>query len=429
MIFDRLTENEKVYWLNYLTKMEAFYQRRVDKNSKPIAIGKSPRKQYLLYEANLFHKNVYHQIKTDLYPHVSKTALTTPEILDYSYDGANAFSFGYLIRDWSPNSEYNQYRIIHDFLEGRLKELGIQPEKRALFLGCGTGRYAVDLAHRYEQVDAFDASLFMIWSINYLKQVQQWEVLEPVQKNCRKIEDTVRRAQLEMTPEQVSTIQSKVNFFVAEASNIPLDAEQVNHIYSIYFTDVLPLKVLFEELNRLLAAEGLFVHFGPLEYFFDDEDEMLSAEEVRLFFEAQSYTILADEFLPTRHLFNPKSMRYRVYDNWFFIAQKGAVSSTPVLQLSDVLCLNNGLKLEAQPTIDAGKCTAIHYAASLGEKSYHLPEIIYELLLQMDANKSLEQLLQDFELVDLVEEDKQQLLAILQELVDGKFIKITHTSN
>ncbi|BDS13642.1 class I SAM-dependent methyltransferase [Aureispira anguillae] len=423
MVFDNLTDDEKAYWLNYLVRMEGLHGQTVpQKEHLAIDNGISARRIALIEEANLFYKNIYTKIKDELYPLVAKETLLTKEVQSFSYESATPFSFGYLIRDWGHNSTYDQYGIIHSFLEEKLQAMNVSAAPSALFLGCGTGRYAVDLAYRYNQVDAFDASLFMIWSINHLKKVRTWEVVQKVLRNCRTIEDTIQRVTLKMTEEQVRTIDEKVNFFIAQASNIPLDQGAINHIYSIYFTDVLPLNVLFGELDRLLAANGLFIHFGPLEYFFNTELEMLSAEEVALFFQKKGYRILANEFLATRHLFNPNSMRYRMYDNWFFVAQKGDAQAR--LTLSDVLVVNNAVELRVTRRAKDGKCMEASYAASFHQKAYDLPEIIYELMLKIDGKTTLEQILWQLEISDIIEEEKEQLLAILQELLESNFIAL-----
>ena len=44
------------------------------------------------------------------------------------------------------------------------------------------------------------------------------------------------------------------------------------------FTDVLPLSVLLKEVKRLLMPGGVFVHFWPLDYHFDDIDERRALE-------------------------------------------------------------------------------------------------------------------------------------------------------
>ena len=176
-------------------------------------------------------------------------------------------------------------------------------------------------------------------------------------------------------------------------------------------------------MNNLLVEEGLFIHFGPLEYFFDAEESMLSAEEVRLFFEAEGYQILTDEFLPTKHLPRENSMRHRVYDNWFFIAQKSTVETSAPLTLETILCLHNQADLSSTSQIEDGACIGVTYEAILGVQSYELPAIIYELLGQVNGERSIQQLLEVLELTDIDPADQERLLQILQELAMANIVQ------
>lgn len=424
MIFEYLKDQEKIYWLNYVAKIAELHQEKINALSNvSIHSGMHPKRMLLLKEVNTFYKSICVKIQEELYDLVPKELLLTKGTLSFSYKKINLYFLGYLIRDWSSNQIYNQRTIIIAFIEEKLKSIGVKEENKALFFGCGTGRYAVDLAYRYDQVEAFDASVFMLWSIKHLQRMKTWDVLEKVDRNCRKMEDTVQRFSLEMTKEQATIINEKVNFFWADAANVPLPDNSINHIYSIYFTDVLPLTVLFEEANRLLMDKGLFIHFGPLEYFFDTEHEMLSAEEVRLFFEEKGYRILSEAFLETRHLYIPNKMRYRVYDNWFFVAQKIKTPLPNRISVKDVLCLNNAVEIEAKVVVEQGECSPQIYSASLGDQSYNLPAIVYELLLNINGTATIEDLFEKLNLENVLKEDKEQLLSILQELLTEGFIR------
>ena len=85
------------------------------------------------------------------------------------------------------------------------------------------------------------------------------------------------------------------------------------------------LKLWFGEIDRVLTDNGLFIHFGPLDYFFGDIREMLTAEEFRQFFEAKGYRTLVDRVVEAPHLDDPNSNSLKGYRNWFFIAQKQTV--------------------------------------------------------------------------------------------------------
>lgn len=426
MVFDNLSDNEKVYWLNYLLRMEALHADLIHQlDSKALASGMDPRRCDLLKKGNLFQQHFYAKIKEDLYPLVSKKAMTNIDSLQFNYDKLSTFSFGYLVRDWGTDERIKEQKIIAQTIEQKLHVLGLDaPQNKALFWGCGTGRYAVDVAHRYTQVEAFDASVLMIWCIEYLQKVGQWDIVRKVELNCRKIEDTLQAVRLEMSPEQVKTIESKVHFFVANAVDVPLEDCSINHLYSIYFTDVLPLDQLYAEIDRLLVEDGLFIHFGPLEYFFHTEKDMLTVEEIKLFFIKKGYHILVDEFIETTYAFNPNSMRHKVYDNWFFIAQKPIQTKPSLLCATAILTLNDRIVLEAKAMLEEGKYIKNAYAVSLMEQSYQLPEIVYELLLALNGRLTLEEVFEQLDLGEIEAEDKEQLMAILQELLDKQIIQL-----
>jgi len=71
---------------------------------------------------------------------------------------AEAQSFDRVADDYHRLGELNRIELSGPWLEGLLPAAG----RRALDLGCGTGRHAVLLAERFEQVDAIDLSGPMI---------------------------------------------------------------------------------------------------------------------------------------------------------------------------------------------------------------------------------------------------------------------------
>jgi hypothetical protein len=425
MVFDALPDAEKVYWLNYLIRMEARYAKKVRRLERGSSPAMHERRRALLQEGNAFCQQFYAQIKEQLYPLVSKEALLDIEVLQYNYDSISPFSLGYLSRDWSEAQDHAEQQRIAEVIEQRLAELErLEGQETALFLGCGMGRYAVDLAPHYQRVEAFDASVVMIWCIEQLQRLDRWELLLKHEKNCRRIEETVERVEVAMTPAQKALIQEKIHFFVANANAVPLEAQSVDHLYSIYFTDVLPLARLYASVDRLLSGEGLFIHFGPLEYFFNNEKQMLTAEEVRLFFEAKGYRILTDEFMPSKHLSSAYSMRHRVYDNWFFIAQKPPATAWRTLTWQDALALSSGVQLSADAVVEDGRVVAVQHSIQRGATSYDLPEVIYELLGQVDGKTTLQALFEVLGLQEAHKDDQAQIFAILQELLDKGVLKV-----
>lgn len=416
MVFHSLPDSEKVYWLHYLLRMEARHNQQANRLTQGVSPTMHPQRVALLQEAHRFYAHFYGQIKEALLPLVSKEALLHPDVLSYNYDNISPFSIGYLGRDWGQGEDHEAQQAVSQLIAAELDQHG-QAAETALFLGCGLGRYAVDFAPRYQRVEAFDASALMIWCIEQLRQVDTWDLLLKATRNCRRIEDTVLRQTVRMSLKQKALIEERIHFFVANAKQIPLPDQSMQHIFSIYFTDVLPLTELYEQLERLLLPEGLFIHFGPLEYFFDDERAMLTAEEIRLFFEAQGYTILTDRFLSSKHLVNTNSMRHRIYDNWFFIAQRPKASAQPTMHLQRVLSLMPNSQLSTKVLHEEGQTKGFHHQIRRNNTEYQLPEMVYQILLLLDARTPLVVILKTLDFEQLHPDDEAQLLTILQELL------------
>jgi cyclopropane fatty-acyl-phospholipid synthase-like methyltransferase len=423
MPYRYLSKTEKLAWLNHISKLENMFENMyndIDFNSAIVEEGKL--RLSLLKEANLFYKNFYKTIKNELLSLLDKNdvlcIIRHPEL----GDSLSPFTFRYLIRDWGTNKGYDQRVIISSFIQEKLKALKVLPSHNALFIGCGNGRYAVDLAEHYDKVDAFDNSLPMIWSIFNLIKLKKWTVLHKIQKNCRVVGDTIHKEDLKINDEQIELINSKINFFVGDMKTLKLNEESVDHIYSIYFTDVLPLKLLFKQIDRFLNKNGLFIHFGPLDYFFTNENEMMTTQEIKTFFIEMDYEVIADEFFSTRHLFVEKSISHQVYDNWFFIARKGS-KKTKSLDLGSKLVLNQNAELISRSIVNNEQVTK-EFSVTWNEISYELPKILYCILEELNPKLDLLGVLKQLELNDLEKADLDSIIEILTKLYESNIVKV-----
>lgn len=113
----------------------------------------------------------------------------------------------------------------------------------------------------------------------------------------------------------------KISYFVSDAANLPLKTGSLSVYISVYFTDVVALKLLLPEIKRVLVDGGIFIHIGPLEYFFKNASEMLSADEIKHFFESEGFVTLEEDSLVSTHLKSSVSMLSRNYSNWVFVAK------------------------------------------------------------------------------------------------------------
>lgn len=414
-LFTTLDTENKLFWFHYLDWMQSLHEKQVVVTNEGTSEWARCRKerQQLISTANTFYSSYYATIKEELLSWLSESEKAL--LAEEPGSGTNevgSHNTQYLSRDWAKNPDYDQVALIVNRIMERLTELGIGTASRAFFPGCGSGRYAVEFGERYEQVLACDYSFPMIWSILHLHENRNWEIFHKNARNCRRVTDTLESYQLEMTDQQADLMEQKIRFFVADALKNGLESHSVDHLYSIYFTDVLPLRIWFQEVDRLLVENGLYIHFGPLEYFFSNENEMYSAEEIRLSFQAHGYTILVDEFMETRHLFTTGSMVHRVYDNWFFIAQKPIRKPiTPDVQIQ----LHEDAEMNS---------TGELYTLTFHDRDFTLPSVVFDLLQIFRVPKTLHFALKQMDLENLDKESETQLLAILQELADSNTLII-----
>ena len=70
-------------------------------------------------------------------------------------------------------------------------------------------------------------------------------------------------------------------------------------IISIYFTDVMPIENYINEIQRVLKKDGLFIHFGPLDYHFEKIEQRHSLQSLINIFKKNKF-----------HLVNPVAYHY-----------------------------------------------------------------------------------------------------------------------
>ena len=420
-----LTTLDRLKWLKHIIVTEESIKADIrDLSNHTPYLEISNKRLSLLIQANQFKMNFYSKMKKELVSGLNKKDFLSIQNYYPPDLNVNPFTFKSLIRDWGSRKEYNQREIITSYIKNKLQELSIPFQGNSIFLGCGNGGYVVDFAGDYDNTYAFDNSLPMIWSILFLSELREWEVLQKIEKNCRKISDTVIQEKLSITEREVKIIKDKIRFSVEDLKELSIESASINHIYSIYFTDVLPLKILFEQLNRILQEKGLFIHFGPLDYFFTDEVDMLTTEEIVVFFKEKNYTILVDEYLPTRHLYFEDSMKYQTYDNWFFIAQKSSISSSQLKKHSRIILSSKSTLNYEIKTVNDNNFLHENYIISNSKISYFLPKVIYEMLKKVDSQKDIDSVLQSIDLTDLSQEDMSEILKTLQELYNNNLIKL-----
>ena len=286
-------------------------------------IDQQKRKEYfkILTEAYLCNYNNVIETLSPLKPIVD-----TDKLLNVTTNRGNNVNmtlkdYLYLHRDWcfydeGENQIESSVKLIKSYLPSDLQN--------ALFLGCGVGRLSVEFSDIFQKVYSTDKSYSMIWHINKLMSEKSFEFFTPQQKNVYSLQEVAPKHTAFIPDTLKNTINQKVDFFVSDVLNLPLNEMSIDAAFSIYFTDVIALKLWFDKLNNVINKGGYFIHFGPLDYFFSDESEMLTAVEFKTFFEQNGYTTITDQILITSHLNDSNSMCFKVYRNWLFVAKKDA---------------------------------------------------------------------------------------------------------
>lgn len=312
-------ENINVYLAEYYTLL--FNHNKYNELKLQKYLSQQNRKEYFdcLIEAYLHNYNNVRETLLRIKPYIDVDELLSVKLNRGDVVNTTLKDYLYLQRDWcyydaGEKQIESSVKLIKHFLPSGLQN--------ALFIGCGEGRLALEFADVFDKIYATDKSLSMIWHINKLLSEKNFEFYTPQEKNVYSLENVAQKHSAFITEEQKKTINEKVDFFVSDVLDLPLKEESMDVIFSIYFTDVIALKLWFNKINDKIKKEGYFIHFGPLDYFFSDESEMLTAVEFKDFFEKNGYETITDQVLETSHLNDSNSFSYKVYRNWLFVAKK-----------------------------------------------------------------------------------------------------------
>lgn len=231
--------------------------------------------------------------------------------------------FRYMMRDWCqlPEGESQVLRIIKE-----LKTYTVQfsPDNdKILFLGAGMGRIAFEHNDIFNKVFALDKSYSMVHHFHRLLE-DDFVFYEINEFNVLKPEYVSRRLTASINNASAAALEKKDRFeyFIGDATELPFEDHSLSCITSVYFSDVIALQLYLEELKRTLKMGGLFIHFGPLDYFFRDRAEMLTGDEIKEEFIQHGFEVMHEDEIALPHMNSSINLTSKVYTNWFFIAKK-----------------------------------------------------------------------------------------------------------
>lgn len=224
---------------------------------------------------------------SELEPYVAPAELAELNVdklpLSYGYD------FHYLDRDWT-NQESGNSQI-----ERKLKEirrcLSVTDRRgSACVLGMGSGRLGLELAAYFRDLWGVDSAY---------GQIAQYHALLKDDVSFWKINTSNQLNQATFVQERVASIPGrlvghlpKVTYVWADAFNSPFANERFDWVFSVYFSDVRPLPELIAEARRILKPGGFLLHYGPLQYHFDDLEHHYGYDEFKTLFVDHDFEII-----------------------------------------------------------------------------------------------------------------------------------------
>ncbi|WP_435255356.1 methyltransferase domain-containing protein [Tenacibaculum sp. A30] len=202
-------------------------------------------------------------------------------------------SFKYLYRDWSYNDNMeNEIKLIIKNIDTIIPDFLKNSGYNAVFLGAGYGRLAVELSCHFDEVIAVDNSFTMNYIFNKLGKKNEQISFHLI--NLRNVSNVKYKSISSKAYLRQDLLKNynKVKYILADCKNLPFKKGSVKIIFSIFFTDILPLNTLLKEVNRVIERGGYFIHFGPLSYHFKSITELYSADELIKVFEKNNFELI-----------------------------------------------------------------------------------------------------------------------------------------
>jgi SAM-dependent methyltransferase len=268
---------------------------------------------------------------------LSRVAVRLPSTLLYEPEASPADALyqsfevvmRYAVRDWSGQPwDEEQIQTIESSVARDLprSESGI-----ALVLGAGTCRIARDLTAAYGLVVACDLSLPMLLTYASI-QDGPLRYADINFQNAESATGQVQETTLSVQPRKGPLVPrpERLCLSAADATRLPLPSESVSAVFSIYFSDVVPLNAFLPEVNRVLVHGGTFIHFGTLGYHRGTIATLLSAEDMREAIEAGGFRIEKERWVSTRDIgARPDRLAMVMLRNWLLVAQKTRPAAAP----------------------------------------------------------------------------------------------------
>lgn len=331
--------------------------------------------------------------------------------------------YHYLQRDWCKDSDKKQIEIITSEILRGLQQ-NTSAGGNALFLGAGTGRFAFDLVNHYDHCYLTDKSYSMAWHTINLMKGKDFTFFKPILKNAQGVTNVAKKYTAAI-PEKYLKKCHKIEYFVADILSLPISSNSINAVFSIYFTDVVPFSLWYEKINKLIVNNGLFIHFGPLDYFHTDPKELLTADEFRDFFENNGYETLIDEIVDSPHLEDPNTMSYKVYRNWFFIARKKDIHNTIIPIKGDTIFrLNELVYYEKKGFLKEGKEEETEVCLELSSGIFNGADSVIQIFKLINGKNSFNEIITKLEASGFIIDDIDSIENLIKNFIISGVISI-----
>jgi len=341
----------------------------------------------------------------------------------------------YLKRDWGWDaaSELQLQSIKTALLEGI--KANLPKGGKTLFLGAGVGRIAFDLADYFQKVYVTDKSFSMAYHYKKLL-TSTVRFFEMDDRNLYSAEDSVREVTATMFPPHLDRTHveirlNKIDYFVSDVRKLPFEDQSLDSVFSVYFTDVVALKFWLPEIKRVLKPSGFFTHFGPLDYFFRDINEMLSANEIKQVFRDNGFDSVHDHMVETLHLPSLHSLTNKSYTNWCYVAKLGISLAPKVIGENDRVLLVGKANYVVRGVIGGGQIVEQNEITLADGDVYEGASALIEILKIINENtegilvRDIFSRLAVF-IGDTSEKDIEVILTSLKILAEHKIISIVN---
>lgn len=295
------------------------------------ARGRQPARAALLdrairaYERN----NVYHRgLQAAIERRVPRSEIDELEKsgrLPKQYTLAEGIAFFHRDWSWSQRAEDEIATIVSTVFDQ--VDAFAEDVDSVLVPGAGAGRFACELAAKFDTCFAFDYSLHMAQIFYDLVAENRTLYRVNFRSNVAKTEDVVVEDKLSLDAPGSNRIRSQVesgnlSYFVGNALDVPLPGSSLSAIACVYFIDIVPIKAHLNEIRRTLKPGGLFINLGPLRYMRGDVANMLSGEEILTLFSESGFDILADGIITNTQLASSPVITSIQSHNFMFVARK-----------------------------------------------------------------------------------------------------------